>query len=464
MNPHVTRAAEVEAAFLAGAESNLEQGKGTHVPGTRWDWHTQTQEERIRDLLAARGRYDRGLLRVLPKNTTRVLTGMQPRLLFGERRAGVAMASVLTPSEHLLDEETPPPPVNLTMLLAHVKTLTAGADVPHLIGVCSPSGFTDDAKRGGLELPNVTLVLIEPRADGGWKVTPATASATPAECKLFDPEATTTKVHRVREEVERQGVELLTGGMSASAVGKRMGLPTKLVATAFEQLTESDPELRVSRQRDDVLLYRGAPARIEEDAMSMVDWVRQLFRGEGNEARKINALSERRAKLVQRRDRMYADVGQLETRESELLKQGRETTSPSVKRRVASQIKQLRDDMDRQNATARLIGQQVDVISTHIHNLTLIQHGQVAELPSSEEMTEDAVRAEEMIEQLSANVQLAGSLGVGVGAATSSAKELAILKELEAPATTEKVAAAEGKPETGPPEPKQRERPQPEAG
>src|SRR5512138_3823033 len=66
-------------------------------------------------------------------------------------------------------DETPPP-IGLATLVAHVKELAGDADVPHLIGVCSPSGFTDDVKRGGLELPKVTLVLIEPRDDGGWNV------------------------------------------------------------------------------------------------------------------------------------------------------------------------------------------------------------------------------------------------------------------------------------------------------
>src|SRR5204862_4064808 len=99
----------------------------------------------------------------------------------------------------------------------------------------------------------------------------------------------------------------------------------------------------------------------------------------------------------QRRERMYADVAQLETREADLLKQGKESPSPVVKRRVATQIKQVRDDMERLAAVARVMGQQVDVISTHIHNLTLIQQGQVAKLPNSEELTQDAVRAEEML-------------------------------------------------------------------
>jgi phosphotransacetylase len=173
---------------------------------------------------------------------------------------------------------------------------------------------------------------------------------------------------------------------------------------------------------------------MEDSSVSMIEWIRQLFSGEGEEARKINALTERRAKLANRRDRLYEDVSRLEERESDLMVQGRETASATVKRRVATQVKQLRDDMERLNAAARMVGQQIDVISTHIHNLTMIQQGQAAKLPSSEEITQDAVRAEEMLEQLGAEVELASSLGGVVKETSLSQEEMAILAELEGPA------------------------------
>jgi hypothetical protein len=165
--------------------------------------------------------------------------------------------------------------------------------------------------------------------------------------------------------------------------------------------------------------------------MSMADWLKQLFGREGNESKKINTLSERRAKLAQRRDQIYEDITKLERREADLLAQGRENPSPTVKRRVATQIKQLREDMARHNASARMLGQQVEIISTHIHNLTLIQQGKSAKLPTTEAITEDAVRAEEMLEQLNSETQLAGSLSTGADESLTSEEELAILKELE---------------------------------
>lgn len=451
MNPHARRASEIEGAFLAGAEANLNQARGRQLPGSKWTWTTRSEEGRLRGLMAAARQHDRETLRSMPKNKTRILTGTQPRWLFGRKRTSVAIASVLTPLEHYVSAEGQPPPIGLADLAAHVRELAGEADVPHLIGVCSPSGFTEDARSSGLEVPNVTLVLVEPREDDGWTITAASPNATAADGKLFDPEAVSRKLQRVREEIESRGADLLTGGLSASALADRLGLPKRLVASAFEQAASADSELKVSRQRGEVLLFRGAPAGVEDEDMTMMDRLRQLFSDEGDETKKINALAERRAKLVQRRDRIYSDLGQLEKREVELLKQGRENPSPSAKRRMASQINQLRDDMKRLNATAKMLGQQVEVISTHIHNLTLIQQGQTAKLPATEEITEDAVRAEEMLEQLGTDVELTSSLGAGVSDELVSDEELAILRELEgAPAESEgtKPASASQAPST----------------
>src|SRR5262249_18747363 len=82
MNPHATRAAEVEAAFLAGAEINLNTARGARLRGTRWKWRTQDAGEYLRNLLAARHQYDRDILRSVPKNTSRILTGTVPRWLW----------------------------------------------------------------------------------------------------------------------------------------------------------------------------------------------------------------------------------------------------------------------------------------------------------------------------------------------------------------------------------------------
>jgi len=166
--------------------------------------------------------------------------------------------------------------------------------------------------------------------------------------------------------------------------------------------------------------------------MNMIDRVRRLFSGEGNEVEKINMLSERRAALAQRRDRIYEDITKLEKKEADLVTEGKATASSVPRRRIAAQVAQLRKDITRHNTTAGMLNQQINIISTDIHNLTLIQQGEVAQLPDTQELTENAVKAEEMLETLKADAELVGHFETGLEETLVSADELAVLKEFEA--------------------------------
>ena len=165
--------------------------------------------------------------------------------------------------------------------------------------------------------------------------------------------------------------------------------------------------------------------------MSITEWIKGLFSSEGEEAKKITALSERRAALSARLDRMYDDIGKLEKREESLATEGKAAASMVVKRRVAGQIARLRKDIQRHNTSAALLSKQINIISTHIHNLELSQTGSIAQLPSGEELTEAAVNAEEMLEQLAASDDLVSGLDVSMAETAISAEEADILKELQ---------------------------------
>ena len=80
-----------------------------------------------------------------------------------------------------------------------------------------------------------------------------------------------------------------------------------------------------------------------------------------------------------------------------------------------------------------MLNSQINIISTDIHNLTLIQQNQMAQLPDTEELTANAVKAEEMLETLRGDADLVSSLETGIGEVMTSDEELAILKEFEAP-------------------------------
>jgi hypothetical protein len=418
--------------YLSGVQANIEAVKGTHLRGSSWALAEDDDGDALRATMAARRLYDRELLKKLPHNRRVTVTGYERKLLFWRKATGAVTVSVLTPVETLLDGGSPAP-VDVNELTEHLRRVAPPGKLRRVVGVCATSGFTEAARNARLDLPNVTVVLAEPAQHGGWRVTAGD------ECpdfvqRLFDPEDVEQKIERVRAEVARRGSELITGGLSAERIAEAVRLPRELVERALAAIVKTEPELKLSRGKDDTLLYRGAAAMAKERRpMNFVDRIREMFAREGNEASKINVLSERRAALAQRRDRLYEEIGQLEERESELLKQGRENRSTVVRRRLAAQVAQLRKDIGRQNTSAKMLNQQINIISTDIHNLTLIQQGQAASLPDTEELTQNAVRAEEMLETLRADADLVAGLETGVGEMLSSSEETDILAEFDAP-------------------------------
>jgi hypothetical protein len=164
--------------------------------------------------------------------------------------------------------------------------------------------------------------------------------------------------------------------------------------------------------------------------MPLLDSLRALFSRKGENEKKIAFLSERRAALSQQRDRAYEDMGALEQQEAGLRQQFKDATGAITRRRVTSQLLQLRKDLERRQQLLAVLNQQINVVSTHLHSLELVQQGRGARLPDAEEMTADAVKAEEMLAELEASNELAGTSG-GLAHAGMTDEEQALFEELE---------------------------------
>lgn len=164
--------------------------------------------------------------------------------------------------------------------------------------------------------------------------------------------------------------------------------------------------------------------------MPFLERVRSLFSRKGETEKKIAFLSERRAALSQQRDRSYEDLSALERKDGELRQQFKEARAPLTKRRITSQLLQLQREMERRQQLLGVVNQQIDIVSTHLHNLELVQQGQTAKLADSEELTGDAVKAEEMLAQLQADFELAGTVSQSAAAGLSD-EEQALYDQLE---------------------------------
>ncbi|MBX3395695.1 MAG: hypothetical protein KF841_10040 [Phycisphaerae bacterium] len=428
-------AREVESSYLGGVSANLKTTGSRFIAG-QWFRREETDNgERVRAAMVDRRIYDREKFNELPHGRTVTVRGYERRWIFGRRIKSVTVATVMAPPGPLLDEGqsgSPPPPITKSQLLDHISRLITDGKAVHLVGVCSPSGFEDDVWNHPPQLPNVKLILVAPRPDGGWRVVPADSRIDARLVKLFDPEENSQKLNRIRQEIEARRIDLLTGSLSATQLARELDLPVPLVNNAFEAIARTDPELRVSKRGGEAVMYRGATkTSAEEDrSMSLAEWIRGLFSKEGEELKKINVLSEKRASLSTRLDRMYEDIGALEKREARLMEEGKAANSTVTKRRVAAQVARLRKDISRYNTSASILSKQINVISTHIHNLELAQTGSLASLPSTDELTEAAVNAEEILEQLGASDALVSSLEVSMADTAMSDDEADILNEL----------------------------------
>ncbi len=433
MTLSASKALQLETEFLSGVDNKLEGAKGKLLRGSVWQRARTDETDHLRALMAKSQLFDRNLLKNLPANRRVAVHGFDRVLFFWKRRTGIAIASTLSPLSHYVEnpDETPPP-IGLGDLADHVRKLVGDQNTPHIIGVCSPSGFTEEAREAGLDYTNVQLVLIEPDGAGGWKITPTAEDVDPRIAQMFDPEGSSDKTERIKAAIDASSSDLLTSAIDTESIAKMVKLPEHLVEQVFEQVAQADPELRLSKKDGECLLYRGAPVEtVEKKSMSMIDRIKQLFSREGDENEKINVLSERRAALAKRRDRIYEDIGQLESKEASLLEEGKAAKSQVPRRRIAAQLAQVRKDIGRQNTVAAMLNQQINIISTDIHNLTLIKQGEAASLPDTQELTENAVKAEEMLETLQTDAELVSSLETGMAEMSTSEEELAILREFE---------------------------------
>lgn len=434
MTDALAHAREIESAFISGVTGNLKQAGGKLIPGKTFKVEDRDRAEQIRATMADRRMYERDVFKQFPHNKSITLRGYETKWFFWQKVRSITIAGVLAPAEPLLDKPDQPTPVTRSQLLDYIDQLTKKETGPQLLGICAPNGFEKDVWENPPERSGMKLVLIEPRGDGGWRLKAGDPDLERPFVKLFDPEDVTIKLSRVKREIRERSADLLTGSLTASVMAREMELPVPLIANAFEQIAREIPELHVSRKSGEATLFRGVAADSfeEERPMSFLDRIKNLFGKEGDDANKVNVLAEHRAALSSRLDRLFEDIGKLEKKEAALVAEGKASNSKVAKLRLAAQVERLRKDITRFNTTASMLNKQINIISTHIHNLEMAQTGEMAKMPDSDELTEAAVAAEEMLERLNASDDLVSGLEVGMAESAISDSQAAILAEFEA--------------------------------
>lgn len=347
-----------------------------------------------------------------------------------------------SPTKQLLRGEQPEPMdiAGLNKVLAAQPPSLGG--VPQTILVMSTSGFTIDAHELADRRADRTVILVEPNEAGGWTVTGPTQMK--ALTDLLDPEREQEKRDRVREHIAANQHELGGSGLASDRVAAKMQLATQFVEAELKSYAKANPGLQAKRLDGRMVLFRegamipasgpptsSAAAESGGANMPLIERVKALFSRKGDEEKKISFLSERRAALSQQRDRAYEEMATLEQQEETLKRTFRESNAQITKKRVTTQLVQLRKDLERRQQLLGVLNQQINVVSTHLHNLELVRQGNAAQLPDADEMTADAVKAEEMLAELEAVGELSGTTAPS-SVSGMTAEEKAVFEELEA--------------------------------
>ena len=410
----------------------------------------------IKRIMSELGKPDRELQARMPPGQWVEVTLSQKKFFFLREVVGKLQVICLSPVRALVAGQEPKPlgSGDVQKVLTELSMANRGSEIPTTVVLVSTSGFEMEVGDLAERRADRTVIFAQPNDAGGWKVTGP--METKALVDLFDPEAEHLKRQRVRRYIEEHAVDLLTSGIATDRVAAKVQLPLQLVETELKSYAKDMTGHSAKRIDGRVVLFRegvssSSPASGSSDNgasgagggadMPFFERVKALFSKKGDTDKKIAFLSERRAALSQQQDRIYEDLGRLEERESQLRQQFKESTSALTKRRLTSQLLQFRKDIERRQQMVQVISNQVNVVSTHLHNLELVKQGQGAKLPDSEEITADAVKAEEFIAQLQADTELADSVG-GIATAGLSDEEQALFEELEIEAAREKKEAA----------------------
>ena len=329
---------------------------------------------------------------------------------------------------------------DLNKLLAAQPPSLGG--VPQTLLVLSTSGFTLEAHEGADRRADRTVILIEPNEAGGWTVTGPTQMK--ALTDLLDPERDEEKRSRVREHIAANQHELGGSGLASDRIAVKLQLTPQFIDDELKSYAKSHAGLQAKRLDGRMVLFRegavvastttsSGGAENGGASMPLIERIKSLFARKGDEEKKISFLSERRTALGQQRDRAYEEMATLEQQEETLKRTFRESGAQVTKKRVTTQLLQLRKDLERRQQIVAVLNQQINVVSTHLHNLELVKQGTSAKLPDADEMTADAVKAEEMLAELEAAGELAGTSAPS-GVSGMTVEEKALFDELEAEA------------------------------
>lgn len=403
------------------------------------------QSVNVKRLMIEAGSSDHALQRRLPSGVSIDVVLKDRHLLLFEKTYGMIRFQSVPPTQSLISGEEVYP-LNERDVRAALNSLPPPLGdgkkrVPLTVILFSSAGFTKEAQLLADRLAEKTIILVEPNGAGGWTVhgTPETRGV----LDLIDPEIDDQKRRRIRDAISAAEFDLSRTGVAAEKMATQTQLPLSKVEEEFKRYANERRGMACKRMDGRLVLYREStpPPSGGGSKMPMIDKFKSIF-SSSNE-KKIAFLAERRTQIAQQQERVQDDMHALEQHELQLKEQFKTNESALIRKRVTTQLVQLRREIDRKAQLLQMLGQQSNVVAAHLHSLELIAQGQGVKLPTGEELAEDAAKAEEVLAQVQADSELADELvGTGSIRAGMSNDEAAmydeLMKELGEPKTAEK--------------------------
>lgn len=396
----------------------------------------------VRDELSRLEIYDRDLLETMPG--TRTLRFAFKRGVLGglfHRTVSRLRVQVLAPIEALARGETPGPVGRERVLDALARyELLPRRERPGAVAFASATGFTAEAKALVEASGPPSVVLLGGREDGGWDVAmPPTVKGT-AWAKLFELESQDDRLKRLLYHLDQEAVLLDSRGISIPALAEKLGLPTAQTEALVRRACRARPRLMTVVHKRTIHVCRTPLGAEEGNAMSIWSRIRKLLRLKPTVAERVRELKEQQVKLEQQRHEHDQKIDALETQEREVLQQGAKASGAAERKQLVSKLKRVRRDLGRSRSQANMFTQQIDIIGTHIHHLTLAEQGKRLELPKAEDLTTGAAEAEQVTAELAANADLARNIEVTGESPLSEEEDAAIMAEFEQLAESQSAA------------------------
>lgn len=148
----------------------------------------------------------------------------------------------------------------------------------------------------------------------------------------------------------------------------------------------------------------------------------------GRKQRKEEGQRDSLSQLREAREGLYSRLMDCERLEKNWLQEGKESSVQSRKLRLSAQLVQKRKEIGRLNSQISAMDHRINILEAHFSNKDIIAQNKVATMPTTEELTDHAVEAEQILEILSCDAQLSSSL---TDALDISPEEAQVILEFE---------------------------------